>query len=144
MSTEDTKRIAKRFIGAWNAGNHGVVDRLGAQDLIVAYPHFGGTLRGREAFKEVLIQTHEYFPDLQIQVDDVVAEAHRAVVHWRYHGSHRHGELFGIEASGRRVEVPGMTLYDIADGLVQQERGIVDNFALMMQLGAEPRPAEGE
>jgi hypothetical protein len=31
-----------------------------------------------------------------------------------------------------------MTRYQVADGKIQQEHGIVDNFGLMMQLGAMP------
>jgi hypothetical protein len=34
-----------------------------------------------------------------------------------------------------------MTKYAIRDGSVQSERGVVDNFALMRQIGAEPTPA---
>ena len=44
----------------------------------------------------------------------------------------------GVEASGQSVEVAGMTRYHIADGKIQREQGIVDNFGLMMQLGAVP------
>ena len=130
--------IARQFIQAWNAGQRDVVDDLAAPDLTVAYPHFPEPLEGPDAFKEMLAQTHHFFPELAIEMDAVLAEGHQAAVHWRYQGTFQNGEMFGVEAAGQSVEVTGLTRYRIADGAVQEERGVVDNFGLMMQLGATP------
>ena len=46
--------------------------------------------------------------------------------------------MFGVEAAGQSVGGTGLTRYRIADGAVQEERGVADNFGLMMQLGAAP------
>ena len=135
-----TKEIARRFIRVWNAGQIHIVDELAAPDLTVSYTHFPEAYRGLESFKAMLSRTHQYFPDLVVEVKDVVAEGDQAVVHWAYRGTFQEGELFGVSASGQSVEVTGMTVYQVADGSVRSEWGMVDNFALMMQLGAEPRP----
>mgnify|MGYP006284307989 CR=1 FL=1 len=137
MSASVTE-IARQFIRAWSAGQRHVVDDLAAPDLTVAYPHFPEPLEGPEAFKEMLAQTHHFFPTLTIEVDAVVGEGNQAVVHWRYRGTFQNGEMFGVEADGQSVEVPGMTRYRIEGEQVQKERGVVDNFGLMMQLGAGP------
>jgi len=136
MSTDDTKSLARQFIQAWNAGQRDIVDDLAAPDLTVAYPHFPEPLEGPEAFKEMLAQTHHFFPDLTIDVDAVVADHTQAVVHWRYRGTFQNEEMFGVEAAGQSIEVSGMTRFQIEDGAVQAERGIVDNLGLMQQLGA--------
>lgn len=138
MSAPSVKDVAREFIQAWNADHRHVVDEWAAPDLTVAYTHFPEPLQGPEAFKEMLAQTHRFFPDLAIEIEMVVAEAPQAVVHWRYRGTFREGEMFGVEAAGQSVEVTGMTRYRIADGAVREERGVVDNFGLMMQLGAAP------
>ena len=130
--------IARQFIQAWNAGQRDVVDDLAAPDLTVAYPHFPEPLEGPDAFKEMLGQTHHFFPDLTIEVDAVLAEGPQAAVHWRNQGTFQNGEMFGVEAAGQSVEVTGLTRYRIADGAVQEERGVADSFGLMMQLGATP------
>ena len=142
-STSETRTIARRFIQAWNAGRHQIVDELAAPDLTVSYTHFPQAFEGPESFKAMLSQTHRFFPDLAIEVHDVVAEDDRAAVRWTYRGTFREGEMFGVEAAGQPVEVTGVTIYRIADGKVKSERGIVDNLALMMQLGAEPVPKDG-
>jgi steroid delta-isomerase-like uncharacterized protein len=138
MSSAQTEDIARQFIQAWNAGRLHVVDELAADNLTVSYTHFPEPFHGPEEFKEMLSQTHRYFPDLTIEIDEVVADGDQAVVHWRYRGTFQEGEMFGVEASGQSVEVTGMTRYQVADGKIQQEHGIVDNFGLMMQLGAMP------
>ena len=142
-SANETKKIARRFIQAWNAGRLHIVDEIAAPELTVSYTHFPEPFCGPEAFKEMLSQTHQYFPDLAIEINAVVADEEQAVVHWTYRGTFQEGELFGIAASGQRVEVTGITMYQIADGKVWSERGVVDTFSLMMQLGAEPIPTPG-
>jgi steroid delta-isomerase-like uncharacterized protein len=139
-STDTAKVVAERFIQAWNAGHLHIVDELAASDLTVAYTHFPEPLRGPEAFKHMLSQTHSYFPDLAVEVEEVVATEDRAAVEWIYRGTFQSGEMFGVEATGQTVEVKGLTIYEIEDGEVKVERGLVDNLGLMMQLGALPEP----
>lgn len=54
----------------------------------------------------------------------------------QYEGTHQHGELFGVQPSGRLVRVSGVTLYRIVSGSVVEERGVADVLGLMQQLGA--------
>jgi predicted ester cyclase len=91
-------------------------------------------VEGVDRFKDILRQTHHSFPDLQITLDRMVAEGERVVVWWTYVGTHQREVLFGVEPSGKRVKVSGITEYRIINGQVIEERGIVDNLGLMMQL----------
>lgn len=138
LSDEET---ARRFIHAWSASHSHVIDGLAAEDLVVSYPHFPEPLRGRKAFTAMLNRTHQYFPDLSVAVESVVAQANTAAVEWAYHGTHEAGELFGVSVIGRDVEVAGMTMYDVEIGLVTRERGVVDNLGSMQQLGALENPS---
>ena len=138
----DVEAIARRFIQAWNAGCRDIVDELAATDLMVSYTHFPEPFRNPESFKDMLADTHRSFPDLSIEVDDLVSDGTRVVVHWTYRGTFQQGEMFGVQAAGQPVEVVGVTMYRIEDGEVKSERGIVDNLSLMMQLGARPTPKE--
>jgi steroid delta-isomerase-like uncharacterized protein len=140
--SSNTQNVARRFIQAWTAGRREIVDDLAAEDLVVDYTHFPEPARGPEAFKAVLAETHRYFPDLTLTVDDVVSDGNRAVVRWTYRGTFRDGEMFGVEASGQEVEVAGVSTIDVSGGAVQREQGIVDNLTLMMQIGAMPNGAD--
>lgn len=130
------KEIAQRFIGAWNAGGQGVVDELAAPELEVSYEHWDAPAVGPEQFKEMLAATISYFPDMRVTVEELLAEGERVMVRWRYSGTHQHGELFGVQPAGAAVNVAGVTVYRIVNGKVVEERGLVDNLALALQLGA--------
>lgn len=136
MTVAESERIAVEFLQVWTVGNFDVLERLGADDLRVDYAHFPEPLEGREAFRRVLEETFGYFPDLETTPRTAVADEGTVAVEWQYEGTHRHGELFGVQPSGRRVRVDGMTFYRIAEGKVVEERGVVDVLGLMQQLGA--------
>ncbi|MFB6248877.1 MAG: ester cyclase [Salinibacter sp.] len=143
--SSDMKDIARQFIQAWNADQRYVVDELAAPDLTVSYTHYPEPYHGPEAFKEMLAKTHHFFPDLSIEVRDVVAGENQTFLRWTYRGTFQNGEMFGVNASGQSVEVVGMTIHQIEDGAVIREEGIVDNLALMQQLGLAPgRPDSGQ
>lgn len=143
-SPSDIEEIARRFMQAWNASERHVVDELASPDLVVSYTHYPEPYHGPEAFKEMLAKTHHFFPDLSIEVRDVVADGNQAFVRWTYRGTFQNGEMFGVTATGQSVEVTGMTMHEIEDGAVKREEGLVDNLALMHQLGLSPGRPDSE
>ncbi|WP_179862299.1 ester cyclase [Longibacter salinarum] len=136
MSTNPSRDVAQRFVQVWNAGRLDVIDDVAASEIIVDYPHFPEPLRGEEAFRKVMEKTYRFFPDLEIEVQDLVAGEEKAAVRWTYRGTHTTGEMFGVEADGTVVEVSGLSMYEIERGRVVSDRGVVDNLGLMDQLGA--------
>jgi predicted ester cyclase len=73
------------------------------------------------------------FPDLEVDVDDVVAEGDRVVVRLRFRGTHR-GPFQGIEPTGRRVEFGAIRIYRLRDGLVVETWAHQDSMGLVRQL----------
>jgi steroid delta-isomerase-like uncharacterized protein len=131
----DIISLACRFLSAWNVGSEAIVDELAARDLVVSYTHFPQPLRGADAFKDALRQTHQLFPDLRITPEEALAAGEGiVVVRWRYRATHRTGSLFGVEAANTYVEVPGITIYRIRENRIHEESGVVDNLGLMLQL----------
>ena len=133
---DNNKEIARRFIQAWSAGGLEVVDELVAPNFTVFYSHFPAPVQGAEGFKAILAQTYSSFPDIQVTVNEVIGEGDQVVVHWTYRGTHQHGEVLGARPTGKQVQVAGMTIYRIRNDKVLEERGVVDNFSLAVQIGA--------
>ena len=75
------------------------------------------------------------FPDLVLDVHDIIAEGDRVAVHYTLHGTHK-GELMGISASGQRVSSDGMVFAQIRDGRVIERWGVQDMLTLLQQIGA--------
>lgn len=75
------------------------------------------------------------FPDMHMDVQDVVASDDRAAIRVRLTGT-QEGEMMGIPPTGKRVDVQ---LIDITrfgdDGLAREHWGVVDMLAMMQQLG---------
>jgi steroid delta-isomerase-like uncharacterized protein len=82
------------------------------------------------------------FPDMRMDVEDVIASGDKAVARLRVSGTHK-GEFMGIPATGNPVSVD---LIDITrfgdDGLAREHWGVVDQLAMMQQLGAIPTPGQ--
>jgi predicted ester cyclase len=79
----------------------------------------GPRARGPEALKSVSRQLRTAFPnDLQVTVEDLVAEGDKVAVRWTQRGTHE-GEFFGgLPATGLKIEQQAMIIYRVADGKV--------------------------
>ena len=75
------------------------------------------------------------FQDLSVSVEDVIAEADRAVTRWTLRGTHQ-GEVeeFG-PPTGNRVELEGITIHRIDGNKIVEEWERYDNVGFMQQLG---------
>jgi steroid delta-isomerase-like uncharacterized protein len=73
------------------------------------------------------------FPDVQVKIDELVAEDDRVAVATTISGTHD-GELLGVPPTGRKVSVTGMDIVRVADGKIVEHRGLTDMVGLMRQL----------
>jgi steroid delta-isomerase-like uncharacterized protein len=78
------------------------------------------------------------FPDLRMDVEDLIAGDDKAVARVRATGTHE-GEFMGVPATGKQMT---MQLIDIMRfdqaGLVCEHWGVADMLSLMQQLGVVP------
>jgi predicted ester cyclase len=79
-------------------------------------------------------------PDWHMEIMGIAAQNDDVFVHWHLSGTHS-GSLFGIEATGKRVEADGM------DHFVLREGKVVSNFVVFDQMqfarGIGMLPADG-
>lgn len=137
MSTEDNKRIARRFLQVWGQASLETVDELAAPDLSVFYPLMNAPIEGPAAFKQHMARVHTAVPDGAMDIEEEIAERDKVVVRWRFRGTHQ-GEYLGRPPTGKQVTWTGITIYRIVDGKVVEERGEEDTLALVQQLGMIP------
>lgn len=72
--------------------------------------------------------------DLNYQILDMVIAPDKVAVYLRVTGTHT-GDLFGIPATGRRIDVRQMQIEWVRDGRIWQHWRITDELALLRQLG---------
>jgi steroid delta-isomerase-like uncharacterized protein len=140
--SEENKALVRRFVEEfWNEGDTTAVDELMATDAAIHMPT--GEVVDPEGLKSFAAMWRESFPDWHSSVEELIAEGDKVAERWTGRGTHQ-GELQGIPATGRRVEVPGSVFFRIVDGKIVEFRGQLDRMSLMQQIGAVPGPEQSE
>ncbi|HYG65852.1 MAG TPA: ester cyclase [Thermoanaerobaculia bacterium] len=77
------------------------------------------------------------FPDLQVDIEDMLGEEDRVMTRWRMRGTQT-GPLMGIEASGRPIDITGLRVDRFVNGKIAETWGNWDLLGLLEQIGALP------
>jgi steroid delta-isomerase-like uncharacterized protein len=128
--------IITRFELAFRAGDQTTIDELcdaGFVDHNPA-PDHEATLAG---FKQKVAGFAAVFPDLEEDLQDIVASGDTVATRWVLTGSQQK-DFMGIHAIGQRIRVEGMNFYRLKDGLVTDIWAQFDSVGLMQQIGAIP------
>ena len=133
------RTISRRFFEEiLSRGNFELVDELFTADYDAHTPI--GVFEGLKGAKQFASGLREAFPDLDVEVKEQVAEGDKVATLWRARGTHQ-GNFGGIPATGKSMEINGITMFRVADGKVLESWGFADMMSLMKQLGVEPTPA---
>ena len=137
--SEQNKAAMRRLVDEiMNKGNLAVVDELISADA-VDHSLMPGQEPGPEGFKKLVTMFRSAFPDLQVTVEDMIAEGDKVVARVTTRGTHK-GEFMGIPPTGKPVTVPEIHIVRIAGGKMVEPWGIEDNMAMMQQLGVISPP----
>ena len=93
---------------------------------------------GIEAFRAYYNNYLTGFTEVRFTIIDAFGQGDKIVKHWNFKGRHT-GEFFGIPATGREVDIDGVTLVLMKEGRIAQEQDFLDNLEFMQQLGLIPR-----
>ena len=128
--------IITRFEHAFRAADQAAIDELGHPDLVDhnPAPDEEPKLAG---FKQKVAGFKSTFPDLEENLQDIVASGDTVATRWVVTGSQQQ-DFMGITASGQKIRVEGMNFYRLKDGRVTDIWTQFDGVALMQQLGAIP------
>lgn len=92
---------------------------------------------GIENFKAYYANFTTGFSEAEFTIDNIFGQGDNLVKHWSYKGTHT-GDFFGIPATGKTIDLTGVTLVKMKDGKIAQEQDFMDNLAFMGQLGIDP------
>ena len=94
---------------------------------------------GIDDFKAYYANFVTGYSDVEFTIEDVFGQDDKIVKHWRFKGTHT-GDFFGMPATGKMVDVDGVTLVEMKDGKIAQEQDFFDNLVFMQQLGIVSSP----
>jgi steroid delta-isomerase-like uncharacterized protein len=140
MSTEANKAAARRFFEVFEAilhtGNFAPLDELFAANYVNYLPGAPAPL-DRQAWEQAITLFRTAFPDLQLTVEEMIAEGDTVASRFTMRGTHQ-GEFQGIAPTGKPVSIPCHVFARYANGKVVEDRPIFDRLDLLQQLGAMP------
>ncbi len=133
-SVKENIEVMKRAVAAANDGTMGTVapqiiaPGFVRHDPTDALPGVAGTGGFIQTLRSAL-------PDLQVTAEDMFGAGDRVAVRIRITGTHT-AAVFGIPATGRRVEFGGINIYDLEGGKIAETWQLPDVWGFMSQVGA--------
>jgi steroid delta-isomerase-like uncharacterized protein len=110
---DENKALVRRHLEeAVNLGRPEVWVDIMAEDFVIHHPLVEP---GRASYAAALGLLRAGFPDLTVEVLDLVAENDRVVVRYMERGTHT-GDFMGLPPTGRSYEKHGFALYRVANG----------------------------
>ncbi len=137
LSDRNKAAVVRLIEEVWSEGNLHVADEVLALEYVIHHdpgdPWESKTL-SPELFKERVVHARTIFPDLRFRILELIAEGDKVAVSWIFQGTQT-GQLPGIPASGRQVDVSGLTIYDFDGDKIAGHWQEIDRVGLMQQLG---------
>jgi len=138
-ATEQNKSIVRRFWEeVFNGRKLTLINELFTTDWVY-HGVAGRKLYGQEGLKQFLIMYHNAFPDIQVKVENLIAEGDKVVSHVTSRGTHK-GELMGIAPTGKQVTVPVICISRFAGNKIVEDWEIIDLLGMLQQLDVIPSP----
>jgi steroid delta-isomerase-like uncharacterized protein len=133
MSIENKALVRRWFQEVWNKGRGVAIDEMLAADAVIH--GLGDNLHGPAGFKQFHTAYRNAFPDVKIQIDDIVAEGDIVAARWSGTGTHR-GDGLGVPPTGKEVHFRGMVFIRVKDGKLVEGWNNFDQLAMLQQIGA--------
>lgn len=134
MVTDDAGNLVRRLHAEILAARDpAVVDAFFAPDF-VSHTNPPGFPEGVEGVRRFFAMFRDAMPDIEVTIEELIVDGDRAAVATTIRGTHT-GEMLGLPATGRRVEVVGVDMVRVRDGKIVEHRGLTDTVGLMRQLG---------
>jgi steroid delta-isomerase-like uncharacterized protein len=136
----DNKAMLRRLNEALNSGDTEVIaatiDEVFHPDVLIRTP-LKVNASGTELMKQLWGLLLRAFPDLHVEVEDVIAEGDKVVSRNTVNGTHQ-GEYMGMAPTGKAITWNEIFIGRIVDGRVAETWGVVDVASQMRQLGLVP------
>ena len=139
MSTVQTKKtILTTFMEEiWNQGNFSRLDNFVAPTYEIKHDPgdpWQGQIINLDTFKTRVLYSRNAFPNLNFDIQEMVAEGDNVVAFWIMSGTHQ-GDLPNLPATGRPFSISGMTIYYFMGNKVCGHTQAYDRLGFLGQIG---------
>ncbi len=137
-ANKDLARSYYRDVMNMGQGDTVAFDKYVSSDAVLhnAYP---SEPVDAEAWKNRVRIFTTSFSDVEITLEDLIAEGDKVVTQMIFRGTHT-GEFLGIQPTGKRVAVDEIQIMRIEAGRIVERRSVLDMISLLVQIGATEIP----
>ena len=128
-------RLAAAYLKMLNEHDPDLVDTFVARDY---RNHNAFVDDGREANRTFWAAFFAALPDLTATMEDLVVAGDKVVGRFVYRGT-QSGELPGLPATGRKVEMRSIDIWRVADGMFVEHWDELNTLEVFQQIGALPQ-----
>lgn len=134
MSNQSPKETAMRWVAAYNSHDPDAAADLYAEEVTNVQLPWPKPVLGRDAMRTTYLKVFQAFPDIRVEVDNVLEDGLWTVVEWRFSGTMQ-GEFAGHPPNHRTFNMRGCELFHIVDGKIVVQHGYWDKATMFEQLG---------
>jgi steroid delta-isomerase-like uncharacterized protein len=130
----DNKQIYKQYIEEFlQKGDIAAADRFIAND-VVTHDGMPGQADGLEGVKQTFKVLRTAFPNLHVQVEDIIAEGDKVVGRFVVSGTHT-GDFMGMPATSKTFTYDEIVIVRFKNGKIVEHWAEMDSMGMMQQLG---------
>jgi steroid delta-isomerase-like uncharacterized protein len=133
MTPDQVRRFVERHVDAYEARDPQLLAADHAPTGTVESPSAGQQVNPAQ-IAGAYERWFAAFPDLDLQIENLVADTDQAAAFVRVTGTHR-GDFMGLPATGKHIEFPVVLLLQFQDNLIVHERRVYDFSSVLIQLG---------
>ena len=137
MGLEDNKQLCRDYFAAFLERDVDWMERHIAPEFVRHDPGLPFEVRGPGGVAQLHDVLLGGFPDLELDLQDFVAEGEKVLVRLTAHGTHT-GTFGELEATGKPITVAVLDLFQVRDGRLIEHWAQLDNLGMLTQLGALP------
>lgn len=129
------------FERLWNGRELHLAEALIASDCVTHQQQSGSpdrpVPRGPDAIRHHVGEWLQAFPDLRIEVRQILGSGDRVAVQCSMEGTHE-GPWMGVPPTGRRTSIEMMVLYRVENGKIVEDWVVIESYGFFEQLGLVP------
>jgi steroid delta-isomerase-like uncharacterized protein len=121
----------------WNSGNIAGMLEHYEDDIVWHNVAMGEVYDGKDAVRRFLEDLYAALPDLQLEVTLRLPRGRYVAEEYVIRGTHL-GPMFGLPATGRRLELRCTSMVELRNGRLKEDHFYFDALTAMRQMGLMP------
>jgi steroid delta-isomerase-like uncharacterized protein len=144
MQTTEAPVWVQEYVNACNRHDSAAVVAMMSEEIEVVDTAFGGVFKGRRAVRQLLDGMYDNLSsDFQFVVKKVVEAGESYAFEWVLSGTNdRANPDAHLPATGKKFEIPGLTIGVRSGGLIMENRDYWNVAAYLTQVGLMPQPGQ--